>query len=68
MKVIATSMGFFGKARRRKGDVFDVPDGTKAKWFEPCAVVAKEPEATTAAPAPKVIKATKAAKGFGDLV
>jgi hypothetical protein len=33
MRVRALQMGFFGGARRRVGDVFDVPDGTKAKWF-----------------------------------
>lgn len=33
MKVKATKAGFFGGSRRRVGDVFDVPDGTKAAWF-----------------------------------
>lgn len=33
MKVKATSAGFFGGMRRRVGDVFEVPDGTKGTWF-----------------------------------
>jgi len=32
MKVIATKPGYFGKLRA-EGDVFDVPEGTKASWF-----------------------------------
>jgi hypothetical protein len=34
MKVIATRLGYFGKLREA-GDVFEVPDGTKASWFQP---------------------------------
>ena len=70
MKVIATAPGFFANCRRRQGDVFDVPDGTKAKWFVPfTAPVAQAPAAATVAkPAPKVIKVAKATKGAGDLV
>ena len=44
MKVQALDMGFFGGARRRPGDTFEVPDGTKAKWFTPVAEV-KAPKA-----------------------
>lgn len=65
MKVIAKAAGFVGGCRRRKGDIFDVPDGAKAKWFEPYVSV-KAPTAAPAA-APKVIKATKA-KGAEGLV
>lgn len=53
MKVIAIAPGFLG-CRRRKGDVFDVPDGTRSKWFE--AAPAVKP------PAP-VEKPTKAKGG-----
>lgn len=35
MKVIATKQGFYGGELRNEGDVFDVPDGAKSKWFEP---------------------------------
>jgi hypothetical protein len=35
MKVIANTLGFYGGSRRRPGDVFEVPDGTKGKWFTP---------------------------------
>lgn len=34
MKVIATKNGFYGYYRN-EGDVFDVPEGEKATWFEP---------------------------------
>lgn len=33
MRVKATQFGFFGGSRRRPGDVFEVPDGTKGAWF-----------------------------------
>lgn len=36
MKVRATKIGFY-IGRRRAGDVFDVPEGAKASWFEPVA-------------------------------
>ncbi len=39
MEVQALSMGFFDGARRRPGDRFEVPDGTKAKWFMPVGQV-----------------------------
>lgn len=35
MKVKATAIGFHGGFRRRVGDVFDVADGAKSKWFVP---------------------------------
>lgn len=34
MKVTATKKGYFVKLRE-PGDVFDVPEGLKATWFEP---------------------------------
>jgi len=50
MKVIALEPGYHGKLRE-KGDVFDVPAGSKAKWFAPVKVTAKpeggKPEGTT---------------------
>ncbi len=33
MKVIATKKGYFGKLRQPR-DEFDVPDKSKASWFE----------------------------------
>ena len=33
MKVRATKPGFFGRYIN-EGEVFDVPDGSKASWFE----------------------------------
>lgn len=66
MKVRATQVGFYGGVRRRVDDVFNVPDGATAKWFEPVEA--------PAAPAPKQVK-PKVAKpdpvvdeGAGDLV
>lgn len=40
MKVRAKQLGFY-KGRRREGDVFEVPEGWKAKWTEPVSVPAK---------------------------
>lgn len=37
MKVIATAVGYAGKdghQLRQPGDVFEVPDGSKATWFK----------------------------------
>lgn len=34
MRVIATERGYFG-VLREPGDVFDVPERSKATWFEP---------------------------------
>lgn len=33
MKVKATQAGFFGGARIREGQEFEVPEGTKGSWF-----------------------------------
>lgn len=38
MKVIATAVGYAGKdghQLRQPGDVFEVPEGSKASWFKP---------------------------------
>lgn len=35
MKVRALSAGFYNGARVRAGQEFEVPEGTKAKWFAP---------------------------------
>ena len=49
MKVQAITDGFYGGARRRAGEVFDVKDGVTSKWFTPVQVA--EPEPAKAAPA-----------------
>lgn len=46
MKVKALQDGFFDGSRIRAGKVFDVPEGTKAKWFVPMAEF-KAPAAPT---------------------
>ncbi|WP_369326510.1 hypothetical protein AB6N01_20510 [Alcaligenes nematophilus] len=33
MKVRAIKPGFYGSDYKNVGDTFEVPDGTKAKWF-----------------------------------
>lgn len=38
MKVIATAVGYAGKdghQLRQPGDVFEMPEGSKASWFKP---------------------------------
>lgn len=35
MKAKATATGYYGGVLRYAGDVFDVPDGESALWFEP---------------------------------
>lgn len=40
MKVIATKLGYLGKLRQ-PGDEFEVPEGSKASWFEPVKQEAK---------------------------
>ena len=57
MKVKATRDGFHG-SRRKAGDVFDVPEGSKAKWF-----VAATQEVVRAKPGPK----PKAPETFSEL-
>lgn len=43
MKVRAIKAGFYASVRREVGEVFDVKDGAKSKWFVPVesAAVAK---------------------------
>lgn len=66
MKVIATKPGYFGKLRA-EGDVFDVPEGTKASWFalyepkEGDEVMTVDPKAAKEAKAAEA-KAAKEAK------
>jgi hypothetical protein len=43
MRVIATKLGFYGGARVREGQVFDVPEGIKGKWFKPFVETAEAP-------------------------
>lgn len=38
MRVRATAVGFQGNVLRKVGDVFDVPEGRTASWFEPVEV------------------------------
>jgi hypothetical protein len=45
MKVKAKALGFYGGSRRRPGEVFEVPEGARAKWFEPVSAAPAEPEA-----------------------
>lgn len=42
MRVVATTIGYFG-ALRVEGDEFDVPDGTKGSWFKPVAADVAKP-------------------------
>ena len=45
MKVKALFQGFHAGARRRPGEVFEVKDGTKSKWFVPVEKpIPKKPE------------------------
>ena len=37
MKVRAIKQGFYGDDLKEPGDVFDVKDGSKAKWFVPAS-------------------------------
>lgn len=55
MRVIAKQVGFYNGSRVRVGQVFEVPEGTKGKWFEPVPVAEVE--------APKVDKPKRKAKG-----
>lgn len=42
MQVVALKVGFFGGSLRQPGDVFDVPEDSKAKWFAPATTAASE--------------------------
>lgn len=37
MRVVALQLGVWGAGRRRPGEEFEVPDGTRASWFVPVA-------------------------------
>ena len=43
MVVVATDMGFYGGARRRKGEHFSVPVGLKASWWKRAGEADEEP-------------------------
>lgn len=45
MKVKALETGFYAGGRVRAGTVFDVPEGTKGKWFVPVAEVKADAKA-----------------------
>lgn len=70
MQVVAYSMGFYKGERRRPGDVFEVPDGLKSKWFAPVgeklegfkAPVLPGPAVAPKAPAGEQAKGKKAPK------
>lgn len=64
MKVRATAVGFHGGSRRRPGDTFDVPEGTKGSWFEPASKPAKASQ--KAEPEPRTL--AEGGKLFGQVV
>jgi hypothetical protein len=55
MKVKASQIGFYGGSRRRPGEVFEVPEGFKGKWFQPVQAE-QEPAAPEAARRPRKAK------------
>lgn len=66
MQVRALENGFFGGSLRRAGTTFDVPDGTKAKWFAPIeeykpTAAAQKAEKATKQPKPQAL--SELAKG-----
>lgn len=63
MQVIATDRGFDGLKVRDIGDTFEMPEGSKAKWFE--AVDKTTPEAKVEKPKSKAAKThSEASKQF----
>ncbi|KAA3649393.1 MAG: hypothetical protein DWQ11_18805 [Proteobacteria bacterium] len=75
MKVRAIKAGYYGGSRRREGEVFDVKDGVKAKWFAPAEMpaLAKPKQARGKAPETfsdlaKQDAASVSAEGGTDLV
>lgn len=54
MQVRALQAGFFG-GRRRAGDVFEVPEGTKGKWFAPVGETKAPAAAKPAKQEPKAL-------------
>jgi|GEM_PF-1560496 len=57
MKVVATEMGFVDGNRVRAGTVFDVPEGSTAKWYVPLESAASKakPEAKAKAVKPEAL-------------
>jgi hypothetical protein len=47
MKVVALETGYHGGILRHENDQFDVPDGSKAKWFVPVAKTQDTPKPGT---------------------
>lgn len=77
MKVIALSSGFFQGRRIRQDQVFDVPEGTEAKWFKPVGGAEKKDAAPAKAGKGKAQKAdpstlaelaSEKSQGFNDVV
>jgi hypothetical protein len=66
-EVRALETGFYDGMRRRAGEVFEVEDGVKAKWFVPVGSEAdvKASKAKTKAPAagPKTLAEAAGTKG-----
>ncbi len=60
MQVKALENGFHDGRRVRMGQTFEVPDGTKAKWFEP--VDAAKPGKKAAATAPNPVALSELGK------
>jgi hypothetical protein len=70
MRVIATEGGFYKGARIREGREFDVPEGTKGKWFVATAPVEKpkaDAKPVKAAPVEKPKADAKASAPADDL-
>lgn len=61
MQVVALKQGYFG-CLRTAGDVFEVPQGTKASWFAP---VQPAQESAEAVPASDEIAAEAGGKKTG---
>lgn len=62
MKVKAIATGFYGGHRRRPGAEFEVPEGTKGKWFVPV-----EPPAPADAPEEKQRRSRKEKPASADV-
>lgn len=50
MRVKVIKLAFYNGGRVKPGDVINVPDGTKAKWFEPIVEKVEKPAAAPAKP------------------
>lgn len=60
MKAKATATGYYGGVLRYAGDVFDVPDGESALWFEPIEQPVEDPPAPPDDDPPGIRKLTEA--------